>query len=104
MNISNRAFLIVRYFSFLLIGLTCISNAVASGNDEDSFVFVGQCLDGSPYRLFSYQRSVDGLTESFYDYAGPAGTGTVLTSASARTMSARVCRAMAEIADASKFK
>ena len=67
------------------------------GNDEDTFTFVGRCPNGEKYRLVSYQMDVSGTSQSFYDYAGPAGKGKVSTSASPKTMSVRVCRRLAEI-------
>jgi hypothetical protein len=69
------------------------------GNDEDSFVFAGQCPNGQTYRLFSYQTDVNGVTEYFYDYEGPVGKGTVKTKATPKTMAVRICRALAEIAN-----
>lgn len=67
------------------------------GNDEDSFTFVGKCPSGENYRLFSYQMDVSGSPQSIYDYEGPAGKGKVVTTASPKTMSARICRQLAEI-------
>ena len=69
------------------------------GNDEDNFVFAGQCPNGQTYRLFAYQAEVDGFTENFYDYEGPVGKGTVKTKATPKTMAVRICRALAEIAN-----
>lgn len=69
------------------------------GNDEDSFVFAGQCPNGQTYRLFAYQEEVDGLTENFYAYEGPVGKGIVRTKATPKTMAVRICRALAEIAN-----
>jgi hypothetical protein len=67
------------------------------GNDEETFIFVGQCPNGDNYRLVSYSMDVAGASQSFYDYEGPAGKGKVNTSASPKTMSVRVCRQLAEI-------
>ena len=67
------------------------------GNDEDTFTFVGQCPNGENYRLVSYPMGVAGISQSFYDYEGPAGKGKVSTDASPKTMSVRVCRQLAEI-------
>lgn len=66
-------------------------------NDEDTFVFAGQCANGTPYRLVSYQKHAAGLTRSYYDYDGPVGTGTVQTESTPRVMAVRVCRQLAEI-------
>jgi hypothetical protein len=74
-----------------------VKTQVVLGNDEDSFTFVGRCPNGDQYRLVSYQIVVSGISESFYDYEGPAGKGKVSTSASPKTMSVRVCRQLAEI-------
>ena len=46
-------------------------------NDDTEFVFAGRCPSGEPYRFHSYQIEVDGLAQSFYDYEGPAGKGTI---------------------------
>lgn len=69
------------------------------GNDEKEFVFSGTCDNGQTYRLLSYEKVINGQTFSQYDYEGPAGKGTVKTSATPRTMSVRICREMAEIID-----
>jgi len=53
--------------------------------------------------MVSYQMEVDGLTQSFYDYQGPAGKGTVRTNAQPKKMLTRVCRNLADINDGSKF-
>ncbi len=67
------------------------------GNDDTSFTFAGQCPNGESYRIFSYQRLVGNSPQSFYDYEGPVGKGTVRSDASPKTMSVRVCRKLAEI-------
>jgi hypothetical protein len=51
------------------------------GNDEQEFTFAGDCPNGDKYRIFSYQIEVDGLTQSFYDFEGQAGKGTIRTNA-----------------------
>ena len=68
------------------------------GNDDDTFVFMGRCPSGEIYRLFSYDKDVDGLKRSFYDYEGPAGKGTIKTQTAPRVVASRVCLALAEIA------
>ena len=73
------------------------------GNDDTDFVFAGYCPSGEPYRLFSYQMEVDGLTQSFYDYEGPAGKGTIRTNTQPKKMLTRVCRNLADINDGSIF-
>jgi hypothetical protein len=70
---------------------------VQLGNDDNTFIFAGRCPNGAMYRVHSYEQVQDGLTQSFYDYQGPAGKGTVRTSATPQTMVARICREMAEI-------
>jgi hypothetical protein len=74
-------------------------NQKVLGNDEDAFIFSGRCPNGQTYRLFSYQTQVNGLTQFFYDYEGPVGKGTVKTRATPKTLAARVCRPLAEIAN-----
>ena len=73
------------------------------GNDDTAFVFAGYCPSGEPYRLFSYPMEVDGLTESFYDYEGPAGKGTIRTNAPPKKILTRVCNNLADLHDGSKF-
>ena len=68
-------------------------------DDHDEFIFIGKCHDGRPYRLYSYQNSVNGLSLPFYDYEGPVGKGTVKTQAQPRVMAVRICRELAEVAD-----
>jgi hypothetical protein len=69
------------------------------GEDENEFVFSGNCHNGESYRMFYYSKVVDGQRYPFYDYEGPAGKGTVSTRATPRTMSVRVCTKLAEIID-----
>lgn len=75
----------------------------AIGNDEQEFTFTGKCPNGDKYRLFSYQMDVDGLTQSFYDYEGPAGKGTVRTNVPPKKMVVRVCHELADIGHGSRF-
>lgn len=69
------------------------------GPDDDTHVFMGRCPSGEVYRLFSYDKQVDGRKRSFYDYKGPAGQGTVKTQTAPRVIMTRVCLSLAEIAD-----
>ncbi len=69
------------------------------GNDDDTFVFMGRCPSGTSYRLFAYDKQVNGVQKSFYDYQGPAGQGTVKTKTAPKVMVSRVCLALAEISD-----
>jgi hypothetical protein len=73
------------------------------GNDDTEFVFAGDCPSGEPYRLFSYQMEIDGLMQSFYDYEGPAGKGTIRTNAQPKKMLTRLCRNLADLNDGSKY-
>lgn len=93
---------------FFLVVLVSTSNTFAKspsntsphnklGNDDSTFTFTGLCPNGETYRIFSYQKAVESALESFYDYDGPVGKGTVRSSASPKTMSVRVCRKLAEI-------
>lgn len=96
------AFLLTAAFSIFLT--TALSPVLAEkqtgvSNDENEFVFAGTCHNGENYRLFSYNKVVNGQTSSHYDYEGPVGKGSVSTQASPRTMAVRVCRKMAEIID-----
>ena len=76
---------------------TSPSAGVKLGNDDTAFTFAGLCPNGETYRIFAYQKLVENAPQSFYDYEGPAGKGTVRTTASPKTMSTRVCRKLAEI-------
>lgn len=44
------------------------------------------------------------MTQSFYDYEGPNGKGTVQTETVPKVMAARVCRKMAEIINANYWE
>lgn len=68
--------------------------------NEETFVFAGKCPSGETYRLTAYKKQVHGLSLSHYDYAGPAGTGTVQSEATPRVMAVRICRPTAEIISA----
>jgi hypothetical protein len=76
---------------------------VPFGNDEQEFIFAGRCTNGNAYRIHSYQMDVDGLSQAFYDYEGPAGKGTVRSNAVPKKMAIRVCNELADIADGSKY-
>ena len=73
------------------------------GNDEETFTFVGKCPNGAAYRVVSYQAELEGTRQSFYDFQGPAGKGTVRTNASPQKMVVRLCREQADITDGSKY-
>jgi hypothetical protein len=79
-----------------------LSAALAS--DETAFVFAGKCETDEPYRLVSYQKNVSGVPQSFYDYEGPNGKGTVRAETAPKVMAARVCRKMAEIINANYWE
>ena len=74
------------------------------GNDEATFVFAGTCANNEPYRLVAYQKSVSGLSRSFYDYEGPNGKGTVQAETPPKVMAVRVCRKLAEIVNANYWE
>lgn len=92
--------------SLLLVITMSVSAATPSkfeptkDNQEETFTFAGRCFNGEPYRLFLYQKSVAGFSQSHYDYDGPAGKGTVQSDTSPKVMAARVCRKFAEIINA----
>jgi hypothetical protein len=65
---------------------------------SETYRFAGTCPNGAPYRLFFYEAKIEDVVQSFYDYEGPAGRGTVKTKAPPKTMAVRVCRALSEIA------
>jgi hypothetical protein len=77
--------------------------SLAFGNDDQEFIFAGSCPNGDKYRIFSYQMDVDGLTQSFYDFDGPAGKGTVRTNVQPKKMAVRVCHELADITSSSQF-
>jgi hypothetical protein len=79
------------------------TSPVAFGNDEKDFVVTGQCSNGNSYRVRTYQMDVDGLTQTFYDFDGPAGKGTIRTNASPKKIVVRVCHELADISNGSKF-
>lgn len=58
----------------------------------------GRCPNGDAFRLVAYEKQVEGLWKSFYDYQGPVGVGTVKTKTAPKVMASRVCIALAEIA------
>jgi hypothetical protein len=103
------AFLLACFFA----NIVALPNAVAwmthaqtqmpLGNDDATFTFAGRCPTGESYHIFSYQMDVDGLTQSFYDYEGPAGKGTVRTNAPPRKMVSRICHASADISNGSRY-
>jgi hypothetical protein len=102
------------YRSALMAGLCLLFSAVCSAklgnsttgadNTEETFVFAGTCFNGEPYRLFLYQKSLSGVSQSHYDFEGPAGKGTVSSNAPPKVMAARVCRKFAEIISASYWE
>jgi hypothetical protein len=98
----------ISHLSLALLNLACLS-ALAStagvghaphalGPDDDTYVFMGRCPSGAVYRLVAYDKEAQGLKQSYYDYEGPAGKGTVKTKTAPRVMMSRVCLALAEIA------
>lgn len=79
------------------------SSVSAIGNDDTEFVFAGRCPHGEPYRIFSYQMEIDGINQSFYNFEGPAGKGTIRTNAQPKKMVVRLCHSLADLNDGSKF-
>jgi len=90
---------------WLLSGLLVCSaksspSNVDLGNNEETFIYAGQCFNGEPYRLFLYQKNIAGVPHAHYDYKGPAGAGTVQSESAPKVMAARICRKDAEIISA----
>jgi hypothetical protein len=78
--------------------------ALQNSLNEDTFVFAGKCANGETYRLFSYRKPAQGALMSYYDYAGPAGRGTVQSNTSPKVMAVRVCHPLAEIINANYWE
>ena len=72
-------------------------------DNESEYIFVGRCSNGETYRLISYEIEIDGLLQSFYDYEGPAGKGTVRSEIAPKKMVVRVCHEQADIRHGSTF-
>lgn len=99
---------ITRWALSVLVGITAVTTWSATpGVDpaphaskpvEAGITMTGRCPSGDAFRLVSYDKQVEGLWKSFYDYQGPAGMGTVRTQTVPRVMASRVCIALAEIA------
>jgi hypothetical protein len=70
---------------------------VSTGPDDTEFIFAGKCPNGESYRMHNYAKTIQGESLSFFDYQGPAGQGSVGTTATAQVMAARICRSSAEI-------
>lgn len=62
------------------------------GNDEQEFIFVGHCKGGANYKIISYEKNIDGVKQSFYDYSGPLGKDTVKSDLQPKEMVALVCQ------------
>lgn len=92
----------------VLVGISAVSSwaatsvvdpaQLASKPVEPGITMTGRCANGDAFRLVSYDKQVEGLWKSFYDYQGPVGMGTVRTQTVPRVMASRVCIALAEIA------
>lgn len=98
----------LRHFTHLSVGVALLTISLAwaakaenkttkLGNNEDTFVFAGKCPSGEAYLLRSYRKGSDGRIESYYDYEGPVGKGTVLSETTPKVMAVRVCHQFAEI-------
>lgn len=87
----------------MVIGLTWADSvpvhAPPLGTDETAFVFMGTCDHGEKYRIVAYTQIFEGQPASMYDFEGPAGSGTIRSNTTPRTLAVRVCRKMAEIID-----
>jgi hypothetical protein len=70
----------------------------APSHPEWGITMTGRCPNGEAFRLLAYEKPVDGVWKSFYDYQGPVGVGTVITRTVPQVMARRVCIALAEIA------
>jgi hypothetical protein len=64
----------------------------STGNDELEFIFVGHCKAGGSYRIFSYDKVINGSKQSFYDYQGPLGQETIKSEMPPKDVVALVCR------------
>lgn len=69
----------------------------ALAQNAETYVFAGKCANGEPYRLVSYQKNISGSQQSYYDYNGPVGTGTVQSETDPKVMAVRICHKSAEI-------
>lgn len=83
---------------------TLNSNPTPIINADDAYVFAGKCPTGEPYRLVSYQRSISGISLPYYDYNGPAGSGTVQSATEPKVMAVRICHKSAEIISANYWE
>lgn len=99
------------FFNRMLCGLALVCFALAGPtaqakftNDDETYTFAGRCPNGETYRIHAYQKLVDNTPQSFYDYQGPVGKGTVRSTATPKTMAARVCRQLAEIVNANYWE
>jgi hypothetical protein len=81
----------------MLMAVLLTHAGVWANDTDDTFVFAGKCPNGESYRLLSYQKSAGTSSQSFYDYEGPVGRGTVQSDTPPKVMAVRVCRKAAEI-------
>jgi hypothetical protein len=65
---------------------------------DTGITMTGRCPNGEAFHLVSYDKQVEGLWKSFYDFQGPVGVGTVKTKTPPRVMVSRVCIALADMA------
>jgi len=79
---------------------TTLNTNSAPVNVDETYVFAGKCSNGNSYRIVSYQKVMSGNVRSYYDYSGPAGTGTIQSETEPKVMAVRVCRSAAEIISA----
>jgi hypothetical protein len=101
MSFKNRLAYAAAVVCFALVGPMAEAKFA---NDEDTYTFAGVCPNGETYRIYAYQKLVENTPQSFYDYQGPVGKGTVRSTATPKTMAARVCRQSAEIVNANYWE
>lgn len=64
---------------------------VALGENDVEFLFVDKCSNGEKYRIFSYQKMVEGKMRDFFDFSGPIGSGTIRSNIPAKEAKRHVC-------------
>jgi hypothetical protein len=94
---SIRFGLVLATWIFSSLAYSSDASALQLGHDETSFTFAGRCPNGEPYRLFSYEKLVSGVSLPYYDYDAPVGKGTVQSDTAPKVMAVRICRRWAEI-------
>jgi hypothetical protein len=62
------------------------------GEDQTDFVWVGKCANGASYRLAFEKQDVNGTQSPMFDYEGPLGKGSTLSSVEPRVAKEYVCK------------